>query len=99
MGRGGAVLPAAQGLHGDRAAQRTRLLPVEPQAQALLTEHVLGTEGRAAHTHSMWDTNPSLPKLMVYCWFVIIALERNTPKAYNTWADRVSSTTFPSSVP
>lgn len=44
VGGGAAVLPAAQRLHGHRAAQRTRLLAVEPQAQALLAEHVLGTQ-------------------------------------------------------
>lgn len=76
MGRGGAVLPAAQRLHGDRAAQRTRLLPVEPEAQALLTEHVLGTRGHrdchpsreaagTAGTPGVWEVNPRLPKPVV----------------------------------
>lgn len=44
VGGGGAVLPTAQRLHGDRAAERARLLPVKPQAQALVTKHVLGTQ-------------------------------------------------------
>ena len=41
VSRGGAVLPAAHGLDDGGAAQWTSSLPVEPQAQALLTEHVL----------------------------------------------------------
>lgn len=43
VSRGGAVLPASQGLNDSRATQRTCSLPVEPQAQALLAEHVLQT--------------------------------------------------------
>lgn len=41
VGRGGPVLPAPQALGDGGAAQRTRPLPVEPQTQTLLTEHVL----------------------------------------------------------
>lgn len=41
VSRGGAVLPASQGLNDSRATQRARSLPVEPQTQALLAEHVL----------------------------------------------------------
>lgn len=44
VSRGGAVLPAAQGLDDGGATQRTRSLPVEPQAQALLAEHMLRRE-------------------------------------------------------
>lgn len=41
VSRGGAVFPASQGLNDSRATQRARSLPVEPQTQALLAEHVL----------------------------------------------------------
>lgn len=82
MGRGGAILPAAQGLHADRAAQGTRLLPVEPQAQALLTEHVLGTQAlspAAAATPRVWGVNPSLPKLM----FITLVFNNSSRKKHS----------------
>lgn len=41
VSRGGAILPASQGVNDCRAAQWTRSLPVKPQTQALLAEHVL----------------------------------------------------------
>lgn len=41
VGRGGPVLPAAQGVHGNGAAERAGALAIQPEAQALLTEHVL----------------------------------------------------------
>lgn len=41
MSRGGAVFPASQGFYCDRATKRTGLLPVEPEAEAFFTEHVL----------------------------------------------------------
>lgn len=41
MGRGGPVLPAPQVLGDGGAAQWTRPLPVKPQTQTVLTEHVL----------------------------------------------------------
>lgn len=44
VGRGGAVLPAVQGLYDCRSTQGARSLTVKPQTQALLTEHML--EGR-----------------------------------------------------
>lgn len=43
--RGGPILPAAQGVHGDGAAERAGALAVQPQAEALLTEHVLRGQG------------------------------------------------------
>lgn len=39
--RSGPVLPAAQGIHGNRAAEWAGALTVQPEAEALLTEHVL----------------------------------------------------------
>lgn len=45
MSGGGAVLPATQGLDDGGATQRARSLPLEPQAQAVLTEHVLEVGG------------------------------------------------------
>lgn len=47
--RGGPVLPAAQRVHGDRAAEWAGALAVQPQAEALLTEHVL--RGQRPHGH------------------------------------------------
>lgn len=44
--RGGPILPATQGIHGNRAAERAGALPVQPQAEALLTEHVLWGQQR-----------------------------------------------------
>lgn len=41
VGRGGAVLPAVQGLYDCRSTQGARSLTVKPQTQALLTEHML----------------------------------------------------------
>lgn len=41
MGRGGPVFPAPQALGDGGAAQWTRPLPVKPQTQTVLTEHVL----------------------------------------------------------
>lgn len=41
VGRSGPVLPAAQRIHGHRAAERAGALPVQPEAETLLTEHVL----------------------------------------------------------
>ena len=41
MCRSGPVLPAAQGIHGNRAAEWAGALTVQPEAEALLTEHVL----------------------------------------------------------
>ena len=41
VSRGGAVLPAAQRLDDSGATQGTRPLPIEPQTQAVLAEHVL----------------------------------------------------------
>lgn len=40
--RRGPVLPASQGIHSNRAAERAGAFPVQPQAEALFTEHVLG---------------------------------------------------------
>lgn len=37
----GPVLPAAQGVHGNGAAERAGALAVQPEAEAFLTEHVL----------------------------------------------------------
>lgn len=39
--RSGPVLPAAHGVHGNGAAERAGALAVQPEAEALLTEHVL----------------------------------------------------------
>lgn len=37
----GPILPAAQGIHGNRAAEWAGALSVQPQAEALLAEHML----------------------------------------------------------
>lgn len=41
VSRSGPVFPAAQGVHSNRAAERAGALPIQPEAEALLTEHVL----------------------------------------------------------
>lgn len=46
VGGGGSILPAAQALDDGGAAQRTRPLTVEPDAQAVLTEHMLADENQ-----------------------------------------------------
>lgn len=56
MSRGGAVLPASQGLDDSRATQRTRSLPVEPQTQAVLTEHMLAEKGYGFSEISLTDS-------------------------------------------
>lgn len=58
--RSGPVLPAAHGVHGNGAAERAGALAVQPEAEALLTEHVLRGQqsgppgcftGRPRHAH------------------------------------------------
>lgn len=39
--RRGPILPAAQGVHSNCTAEGTGALPIQPEAEALLTEHVL----------------------------------------------------------
>jgi len=53
--RSGPVLPAAQGIHGNRAAERAGALPVQPEAEALFTEHVLAHEDQRLPELSLAD--------------------------------------------
>lgn len=53
--RSGPVLPAAQGIHGNRAAERAGALTVQPEAEALLTEHVLAHEDQRLPELSLAD--------------------------------------------
>lgn len=53
--RRGPVLPASQGIHSNRAAERAGAFPVQPQAEALFTEHVLAQENHGISELSLAD--------------------------------------------
>lgn len=62
--RSGPVLPAAQGIHGNRAAEWAGALTVQPEAEALLTEHVL--RGTAIRTTGVASPSiRSMPALVL----------------------------------